>query len=132
MWWKKFVQESPYNVGLDAAILMNAQVWVASGHVVNFNDPLIDCKSCKMRHRATSSSRAGAPERRAGRGREMDNDKMGGLHTGKGHRLPGCGKSDFTASQIQPYVQDPSGRHRGQRRGGLSPARDRPGHLCEF
>ena len=51
-WWKKFVQENPYNVGLDAAILMNPQVWVASGHVVNFNDPLIDCKSCKMRHRA--------------------------------------------------------------------------------
>ncbi|MBQ4369741.1 MAG: glycine--tRNA ligase, partial [Oscillospiraceae bacterium] len=51
-WWKKFVQESPYNVGLDAAILMNRQVWVASGHVVNFNDPLIDCKACKMRHRA--------------------------------------------------------------------------------
>lgn len=51
-WWKKFVQESPYNVGLDSAILMNPQVWVASGHVATFNDPLIDCKSCKMRHRA--------------------------------------------------------------------------------
>ena len=51
-WWKKFVQESPYNVGLDSAILMNRQVWVASGHVVNFNDPLIDCKACKMRFRA--------------------------------------------------------------------------------
>ena len=51
-WWKKFVQENPYNVGLDAAILMNPEVWVASGHVATFNDPLIDCKSCKMRHRA--------------------------------------------------------------------------------
>lgn len=51
-WWKKFVQESPYNVGLDAAILMNRQVWVASGHVGNFNDPMIDCKQCKARHRA--------------------------------------------------------------------------------
>ena len=51
-WWKKFVQESPYNVGLDAAILMNPEVWVASGHVSTFNDPLIDCKACKMRHRA--------------------------------------------------------------------------------
>jgi glycyl-tRNA synthetase len=46
-WWKKFVQENPYNVGLDAAILMNPEVWVASGHVNTFNDPLIDCKSCK-------------------------------------------------------------------------------------
>ncbi|PWK11490.1 glycine--tRNA ligase [Tumebacillus permanentifrigoris] len=51
-WWKKFIQESPYNVGLDAAILMNPKTWVASGHVGNFNDPMIDCKSCKARHRA--------------------------------------------------------------------------------
>ena len=46
-WWKKFVQESEYNVGIDCAILMNPEVWVASGHVSTFNDPLIDCKSCK-------------------------------------------------------------------------------------
>ncbi len=51
-WWKKFVQESPYNVGLDSAILMNSQVWVASGHVGGFSDPLMDCKDCKSRHRA--------------------------------------------------------------------------------
>ncbi|MDO5096262.1 MAG: glycine--tRNA ligase [Peptostreptococcaceae bacterium] len=51
-WWKKFVQESPYNVGLDAAILMNSKTWVASGHVGGFSDPLIDCKKCKSRFRA--------------------------------------------------------------------------------
>ncbi len=51
-WWKKFVQESPYNVGVDCAILMNPQVWVASGHVGGFSDPLIDCKQCKARQRA--------------------------------------------------------------------------------
>ncbi|MBQ3109979.1 MAG: glycine--tRNA ligase [Clostridia bacterium] len=51
-WWKKFVQESPYNVGLDSAILMNPQTWVASGHVGGFSDPLMDCKECKSRHRA--------------------------------------------------------------------------------
>ncbi len=51
-WWKKFVQESPYNVGIDAAILMNSQVWVASGHVGGFSDPLMDCKECKARFRA--------------------------------------------------------------------------------
>lgn len=51
-WWKKFVQEHPHNVGLDSAILMNPQVWVASGHVGGFSDPLIDCKNCKTRHRA--------------------------------------------------------------------------------
>jgi glycyl-tRNA synthetase len=52
VWWKKFVQESPTNVGIDAAILMNPKVWEATGHVSTFNDPLIDCKSCKARHRA--------------------------------------------------------------------------------
>jgi glycyl-tRNA synthetase, dimeric type len=51
-WWKKFIQESPYNVGLDAAILMNPKTWEASGHLNNFNDPMIDCKQCKSRHRA--------------------------------------------------------------------------------
>lgn len=51
-WWKKFVQESPYNVGLDCAILMNSEVWVASGHIGGFSDPLMDCKDCKARFRA--------------------------------------------------------------------------------
>lgn len=51
-WWRKFVQESPYNVGLDSAILMNREVWVASGHVGGFSDPLMDCKECKARFRA--------------------------------------------------------------------------------
>ncbi len=51
-WWKKFVQENPYNVGVDCAILMNPQVWEASGHVGGFTDPMIDCRACKTRHRA--------------------------------------------------------------------------------
>lgn len=51
-WWKKFIQESPYNVGVDCALLMNPQVWVASGHVGGFSDPLMDCKECKERFRA--------------------------------------------------------------------------------
>ena len=51
-WWKKFVQESRYNVGLDSAIIMNPEAWVASGHVGGFSDPLMDCKGCKARHRA--------------------------------------------------------------------------------
>ena len=48
IWWKKFIQESNYNYGLDSAILMNPNVWVASGHVASFADPLIDCKECKV------------------------------------------------------------------------------------
>ncbi len=51
-WWKKFVQESPTNVGVDAAILMNPQTWVASGHLAGFSDPLMDCKQCHERFRA--------------------------------------------------------------------------------
>src|SRR5690554_1167236 len=51
-WWKKFIQESPYNVGMDSAILMNPEVWEASGHVSGFNDPLMDCRDCKSRFRA--------------------------------------------------------------------------------
>ena len=52
LWWKRFIQESPYNVGLDSAIFMNPRVWVATGHVGGFSDPLTDCKKCKTRHRA--------------------------------------------------------------------------------
>ncbi|MDE5566548.1 MAG: glycine--tRNA ligase, partial [Anaeroplasmataceae bacterium] len=51
-WWKKFIQENKYNVGLDSAILMNKEVWVASGHIASFSDPLIDCKKCHSRYRA--------------------------------------------------------------------------------
>ena len=51
-WWKRFVQESKYNVGLDSAIIVNPEIWVASGHVGGFSDPLMDCKQCKARHRA--------------------------------------------------------------------------------
>ena len=96
-WWKKFVQQSPYNVGLDSAILMNPQTWVASGHVVNFNDPLIDCKSCKMRHRADKL----IEEYNAANGIEMvvealTNEEMTQYIKDKGIPCPGCGKSEFT------------------------------------
>jgi len=97
-WWKKFVQESAYNVGLDAAILMNREVWVASGHVVNFNDPLIDCKSCKMRHRADKL----AEDWNAENGVEgvsveaMDNDALTAYMDEHKIPCPACGKTDFT------------------------------------
>ncbi len=69
-WWKKFVQESPHNVGLDSAILMNPQTWVASGHVGNFNDPLMDCKACKARFRADKL----IEDEAAGRGESVQAD----------------------------------------------------------
>jgi glycyl-tRNA synthetase len=97
-WWKKFVQESPYNVGLDSAILMNRQVWIASGHVVNFNDPLIDCKSCKMRHRADKLVEAWNEEQGITdvNVEAMDNAALSAYLQEKQISCPNCGKSEFT------------------------------------
>ncbi len=96
-WWKKFVQESPYNVGLDSAILMNSTVWEASGHVVNFNDPLIDCKSCKMRHRADQLIENACKEKGIEvRCDGMTNDDLYNYIVDNGITCPGCGKSEFT------------------------------------
>ena len=96
-WWRKFVQESPYNVGMDAAILMNPETWVASGHVVNFNDPLMDCKSCKARFRADKLIEDYAKEH----GLDVHPDgwsheQMAEYIKDQGITCPECGKSDFT------------------------------------
>ncbi len=91
-WWKKFVQQSPYNVGLDSAILMNPQVWVASGHVGGFSDPLMDCRDCKTRHRADKliEDQTGvSPE-----GWEFD--QMKAFVVEKGVKCPDCGSANFT------------------------------------
>ncbi|MBO4392176.1 MAG: glycine--tRNA ligase, partial [Clostridia bacterium] len=96
-WWKRFVQESPHNVGIDSAILMNPRVWVASGHVVNFNDPLIDCKSCKMRHRADKLIEDWNAENGIKMTVEaLTNEQM--TEYIREHKIPcpGCGKSEFT------------------------------------
>ena len=90
-WWKKFVQENPYNVGLDSAILMNPQVWVASGHVGNFSDPLMDCKQCKTRHRADKLIED-AGTLPAG----WSFDKMKAFIDEQHIACPACGAHDFT------------------------------------
>ncbi|MFT3951768.1 MAG: glycine--tRNA ligase [Oscillospiraceae bacterium] len=91
-WWKKFVQESPYNVGLDSAILMNPQTWIASGHLGGFSDPLMDCKSCKTRHRADNLIEAFDGTNPAG----WTNAQMTDYIREKGIPCPSCGKHDFT------------------------------------
>ena len=96
-WMKKFVQESKYNVGLDAAILMNPQTWVASGHVGGFADPLIDCKACKTRHRADKLIEEWAHNN----GKDMIADGMSDSEMIKfmddnGINCPDCGAHDFT------------------------------------
>ena len=97
-WWKKFVQENPYNVGLDSAILMNREVWVASGHVATFNDPLIDCKACKMRHRADKLVEDYIRENNIeGVNVEaMDGEALLAYIRENNVPCPGCGKADFT------------------------------------
>ena len=96
-WWKKFVQESRTNVGLDSSILMNRQVWVASGHVGNFNDPLMDCKACKARFRADQliedyAMKQGEPVRADG----WSNEELESYINERAIPCPICGKHDFT------------------------------------
>ncbi|MBZ4671237.1 MAG: glycyl-tRNA synthetase [Oscillospiraceae bacterium] len=91
-WWKKFVQECPYNVGLDSAILMNPQTWVASGHVGGFSDPLMDCKDCKTRHRADQLIEAQANVSPNG----WTNDEMADFIEKNGIKCPNCGSKNFT------------------------------------
>ena len=97
-WWRKFVQESPYNVGTDCAILMNPETWVASGHVVSFNDPLMDCKSCKARFRADKLIEDYANEHGLTdiHPDGWTNEKMSEYIAEQGIKCPECGKSDFT------------------------------------
>ena len=91
-WWKKFIQESPYNVGLDAAILMNPKTWVASGHVGGFSDPLMDCKDCKTRHRADHLIEEAEGVSPNG----WSNEQMLEFIKDKGIKCPDCGSTNFT------------------------------------
>jgi len=98
-WWKKFVQESPYNVGLDAAILMNPQTWVASGHVGGFSDPLMDCKECHARHRADKLIEEFAKENNITLEGSVDgwsNEQMENWIAEHKVPCPDCGKANFT------------------------------------
>ncbi len=102
-WWKKFITQNKYNVGIDASIIMNPQVWVTTGHVGGFSDPLIDCKACKTRHRADKLIEEWAFKK----GKDM-----AGLDAWTNEQLiqyikenniccPNCGKMDFT--QIRQF-----------------------------
>lgn len=97
-WWKKFVQESKYNVGLDAAILMNPRTWEASGHIGGFADPLIDCKECRSRFRADKliedyRSEKGLPEEAID---GWSNEKLEEYIRDEQIACPECGKSNYT------------------------------------
>ena len=96
-WWQKFVQENPYNTGLDSAILMNPETWVASGHLGGFSDPLMDCKVCKTRHRADKliedyAAENGLEDNPAG----WTDAQMSAYIKEKHIVCPSCGSGDFT------------------------------------
>ncbi|MCR4693549.1 MAG: glycine--tRNA ligase [Firmicutes bacterium] len=96
-WWKKFIQESKYNVGVDCAILMNPETWVASGHIGGFSDPLMDCKECHARHRADKLIEDFAHSK--GEDITVDgwsNEKMLEYIEENGIVCPECGKHNFT------------------------------------
>ena len=98
-WWKKFIQESPYNVGVDCAILMNPQTWVASGHLGGFSDPLMDCKECKERFRADKIIEDFAQEHDIELESSVDGwsqEKMKAFIDDNNIPCPSCGKHNFT------------------------------------
>lgn len=98
-WWQKFIQESPYNVGVDCAILMNPQTWVASGHLGGFADPLMDCKACKERFRADKLIEDWAADNNFTLESAVDawsNEDMENFIKEKEIACPSCGKKDFT------------------------------------
>lgn len=103
-WWQKFVQESPYNVGVDCAILMNPQVWVASGHLGGFSDPLMDCKECHERFRADKVIEDYAAEKGITLESSVDgwsHEEMEKFINDNNIPCPSCGKHEFT--QIREF-----------------------------
>ena len=96
-WWKKFIQENPYNYGIQSAILMNPKVWEATGHVTNFNDPLMDCKKCKNRYRADKIVDAYLHEHDIDENSDgWSNEKLETFIRESEIPCPQCGACDFT------------------------------------
>ena len=98
-WWKKFVQENPYNVGQDAAILMNPQTWVASGHLSGFSDPLMDCRECKERFRADKLIEDWCQQEKVELPKPIDafsQQEMKDFIEEHNIPCPSCGKHNFT------------------------------------
>ena len=98
-WWKKFIQENPYNVGIDAALLMNPRTWIASGHLDRFNDPLIDCRECKARFRADNmiEDYMSANNYQNSSVTGWDNEQMLEFINSNKITCPECGKHNFTS-----------------------------------
>ena len=125
-WWQKFVTEAPTNVGVDCSILMNTSVWEASGHVGGFSDPLMDCKSCKTRHRADNL----VEERED---RRLEQRTTVRVYCGKSNRLPRLRQMRFHSHQtVQFNVQNVPGRYRGHRLYRISSPRNGARHFRQL
>ncbi|MDE6232790.1 MAG: glycine--tRNA ligase [Lachnospiraceae bacterium] len=99
LWWQKFIQESPYNVGIDSSILMNPRAWVASGHLGGFSDPLMDCRECHERFRADKIIEDWAEENNYKLEESVDGwsqEDMKNFIEEKNIACPTCGKHNFT------------------------------------
>lgn len=92
-WWKRFVYSSPHNIGLDSAILMNKEVWKASGHLATFGDPLMDCKKCKVRYRADNLIEEIDPNINAG---NLNDQELTAYIKEHEVKCPNCGADDFS------------------------------------
>ena len=123
-WWRTMVQERDDIVGLDAGILMHPEVWVTSGHVGSFSDPLVECGDCHRRFRLDELPGAEdlSRHRAAGRGHRRE----------AGPRLPGRPGAALPAAPLQPHVQDAHGPGRGRGCGHLPAPRDGPGLYVNF
>ena len=97
LWWQRFIKENKYNYGLDSAILMNPNVWIASGHVASFADPLIDCKHCKARFRADKLIEDYMHKNNIdGNADGMSNEELVAYIKEHGITCPKCGEANFT------------------------------------
>ena len=152
-WWQKFVTESPENVGVDCAILMNPRTWIASGHLASFSDPLMDCKACGSRYRADQLIESYAAEKEMTLDGSVDGwtaDEMMSFINKFAVPCPSCGKFHWTDIRIrcslpflrqvpldrypsvQPDVQDIPGCYRGFLRDCISSSRDCSGYFCQL
>ena len=132
-WWKKFIMENPYNVGVDCAILMNPQTWVASGHLGGFSDPLMDCKECHERFRADKLIEDFCADNDIQLENSVDawsQEEMKGFIDEHKISLPLLRQTQFHRHpSVQPDVQDLPGCHRGCEEHRISPSGDCTGYL---
>ena len=132
-WWQKFVMESPHNVGVDCAILMNPQTWVASGHLGGFSDPLMDCKECHERFRADKLIEDFCEEKgieiEGGSVDAWSQEEMKNFIEEHQIPCPSCGKHNFTDTSVQPDVQNLPGCYRGCEEHRISSSGDCTGYL---